>query len=75
MKGRNRVQSLSSTRHSTIISICLVYHVGVDIAQRRFDRSVVWKYLKAHPEISISRETVFDLFQQEEETGKVTLPA
>ena len=69
------MKSLSSIRHSTIISICSVYHVGVDVAQRKFDRSAIWKYLKKHPERSISREAVFDLFQQEEETGKVTLPA
>lgn len=69
------MQPLSSLRHSTIISICSVYHVGVDVAQRKFDRSAIWKYLKKHPESSISREVVFDLFQQEEETGKVTLPA
>lgn len=75
MEGSNFVQPLSSLRHSTIISICSVYHVGVDVAQRKFDRSAIWKYLKKYPESSISREVVFDLFQQEEETGKVTLPA
>lgn len=69
------MQSLSNIRHSAIVSICLVYHVGVDVAQRKFDRSAVWKYLKNHPENFLSREAIFDLFQQEEETGKVTLPA
>jgi len=75
MKGSHRVQSLSSIRHSTIISICSVYHVGIDVAQRRFDRSAVWKYLNTHPDTFLSQDAVFDLFQQEEETGEVTLPA